>query len=115
MHLSAIGTSAQRSGPAPKGLSQRVSQTVFSGVKTRNSKSGKLRRNCLLMSLLRLLALYPARQAQWKFFPVLMQEVVISQLFLPEMGLQVRQTGGRWEASSAVGKAVAKREVLAMR
>jgi hypothetical protein len=34
-------------------------------------------------------ALYPARQAQWYSDPVLMQEVLESQEFKPETGLQV--------------------------
>ena len=39
-------------------------------------------------------ALYPARQAQWKVEPVLMHDVVTSQLFWPLRGLQVPHFGG---------------------
>jgi hypothetical protein len=46
------------------------------------------------MSLFFFDALYPARQAQWKRVPVLMQEVVMEQPFTPERGLQVPHFGG---------------------
>jgi len=47
-------------------------------------------------------ALYPARQAQWKVEPVLMHEVVTSQLFWPESGLQVPHVGGAGFARAIV-------------
>ena len=52
--------------------------------------------------------MYPARQAQWKRVPVLMHEVVTSQWFSPERGLQVPHVGGdagdaAWGAGAGAG------------
>jgi len=53
---------------------------------------GILSRNWSFTFLLLVVALYPARHAQWKVDPVLIQEVLESQLFEPEIGLQVPHT-----------------------
>ncbi|KMU89738.1 hypothetical protein CIHG_07771 [Coccidioides immitis H538.4] len=65
-------------------------QCVLHGGRVKPFLNGK--RNCLESSPSK--ALYPARQAQWKCFPVLMHDVVGWQLFWPEIGLHVGQTGG---------------------
>lgn len=65
------------------------------------------------MSWLRFDALYPARHAQWKRLPVLMHEVVMSQWFSPERGLQVPHLGGGLGLGVALTtEAVASRRVL---
>lgn len=50
-------------------------------------------------------ALKPARQAQWNWDPVLIHEVVMSQKFWPEIGLQVPHTGDWRGVASDRGRA----------